>query len=581
MVEPYAGRRTNGRKTLEEKLIGMICALANSLWLGGCLSESARFRRALRRVAEEQQEVLQRVLAQNAGTEFGRGHEFSSIRSVADYQRRVPLRDYDQYREWIGRIAAGVPGVLTSESVGLFEPTSGSAGDAKWIPYTRSLRREFQRGIRPWIANLFLNSPALLAGQAYWSVSPVVAQPQKTSGGIPIGFEDDASYVGGWQRLLVNAVMAVPSQLRLSSHREAFQYITLLFLIRARNLRLISTWNPSFLSLLLDRLPEWGDRLAQDLARGTIWMTDALPRGLDQSLQADPRRSRELRAALATSTPQERHARLWTKLGLISCWAGANAAAPAARLASLFPQAYLQGKGLIATEGFVSLPLLNHEHTVLAVRSHFLEFLPADSTGGADDEHPQLAHELANCAKYEVVVTTGGGLYRYRLGDLIEVTGHLHGCPLIRFLGRQTCVSDWFGEKLNEAHVSYVLQDVFRALGMVPAFAMLACETESAPASYVLYIDSPERDETLDRAARTIDVGLRANFHYDYARRLGQLGRVRGFRAPGAVGAYLDASVKSGQRSGNVKPPALDQRDGWWRVFDGSFLASEHKNQVT
>src|SRR2546430_2972479 len=48
-----------------------------------------------------------------------------------------------------------------------------SSGATKLIPYTTALQREFQRAIRAWIADLFLHQPALLCGQAYWSISPV------------------------------------------------------------------------------------------------------------------------------------------------------------------------------------------------------------------------------------------------------------------------------------------------------------------------------------------------------------------------------------------------------------------------
>src|SRR5262249_6555419 len=43
-----------------------------------------------------EQTVLRRV-GQAAGTRFGREHGFGSIRTVADYQRRVPLRDYEAF----------------------------------------------------------------------------------------------------------------------------------------------------------------------------------------------------------------------------------------------------------------------------------------------------------------------------------------------------------------------------------------------------------------------------------------------------------------------------------------------------
>lgn len=551
----------------------MICALANSLWLTGCLAEAARFRGAVKRVEQEQQALLKRLLVANAETGFGRLHKFSSIHSVREYQQRVPLRDYVEYQEWIDRVSTGSPNILTREPVRLFEPTSGSSGAAKLVPYTGSLQREFQRGIRSWIADLFLHYPDLLSGQAYWSVSPATVPGTRTPVGIPIGFEDDAAYVGGWQRRLVRAAMAVPRTLSKISDMESFQYLTLLFLIRSSKLKLISVWNPTFLSLLVDHLPEWGDDLAHDLERGTVRPHKALADNLHWSIRPEKRRAAELRAALRASNPAERHARLWPDLLLISCWTDANAAAPAVHLRTLFPNARIQGKGLIATEGFVSFPMVGQADSALAVRSHFLEFLPVASSGEADPARPKLAHQIDCGQRYAVVLTTGGGLYRYLLQDLVEVTGHFHRCPLIRFLGRQGHVSDWFGEKLSEAHVSQTLRDVFDSLAMAPAFAMLACDTSCPSVGYVLYIDAIEPDEVLARAAARIDTGLRSNFHYHYARKLGQLSAVRVFRAQAAAETYLSVAVGNGQRAGDVKPPALDYRDGWSCIFRGHFFS--------
>jgi GH3 auxin-responsive promoter len=551
------------------------CAAANSLWLASCLPEYARFHRAARRVEGEQNAILMRVLAANADTEFGRSHGFSSIRTAREYQQRVPLREYEDYREWIGQIASGSSNVLSRERVRMLEPTSGSSSASKLIPYTDSLQREFEAGIRAWIADLFLHCPDLMAGQAYWAVSPAAAQVSNPRDGeIPIGFEDDTSYVGGWQSRLVQSVMAVPSKVRLISDMDTFRYVTLLFLLRSENLRLISVWNPTFLLLLTDRLAEWGEELAEDLANGTIRGGEALPPGLRTRVQPDQWRAREVRAALRANTLEEMHARLWPNLRLISCWADANAAGGAELLGKMFPQATVQGKGLLATEGFVSFPLAGREGAALAVRSHFLEFLPSHATGHIDFEHPRMAYDLERGQQYSVVLTTGGGLYRYALHDLIEVTGHFHGCPMVRFVGREGYVSDWFGEKLNEAHVSRVLQSVFSELGIAPSFAMLACETEQPRPGYVLYIDTAERDALIERTAGIVESALHENFHYRYARKLGQLSALRAFRAVGAAEAYVAASVRHGQRAGDVKPLALDKRNGWGRVFRAKALSA-------
>jgi hypothetical protein len=532
----------------------VICRAANALWLSGCVPEAVRFRRATARVRVEQARVLRRLLHDNAATEFGRRHGFARIASVHEYQQRVPLRTYEDYGPAVEHVAAGIPNVLTREPVRLLEPTSGSTGATKLVPYTASLQREFQTGIRSWIADLFRHQPALMAGQAYWSASPVATANARSPGGIPIGFDDDASYVGGWQQRLVGAVMAVPAAVRHIADMDAFRYATLLALVRSANLRLMSVWNPTFLTLLLERLPDCGDALARDL-------------------RPDPRRADALGAALRAATPAERHAILWPRLSLISCWTDASAATPAVHLASLFPHARIQGKGLIATEAFISLPLAGHAGSALAVRSHFLEFIEVNAAHEWSSRAPFLAHELEPGRRYAVVVSTGGGFYRYQLDDVVEVVGRVAECPLIRFIGRRGHVSDFFGEKLNEAYVTAVLHDTLDACGIAPAFAMLACDDTLSPPAYVLYIETNSPADVLERLARGIESGLRAAFHYDYARRLAQLGPLRVFRADGAGDLYLGAAVRGGQRAGNVKPRTLDCRTGWSQILRGHFIA--------
>src|SRR5271163_581839 len=60
---------------------------------------------ALRRVARldrldvgrRQRDILLRLVRRCQATPFGRAHGFDRIRSVAEYQRQVPLRDYEAF----------------------------------------------------------------------------------------------------------------------------------------------------------------------------------------------------------------------------------------------------------------------------------------------------------------------------------------------------------------------------------------------------------------------------------------------------------------------------------------------------
>ena len=59
------------------------------------------------------------------------------------------------------------------------------------------------------------------------------------------------------------------------------------------------------------------------------------------------------------------------------------------------------------------------------------------------DKNPQalLIDEVEIGQSYEVVLTTRGGLYRYRNGDVVEVVGFHEKCPVIQFKYRL-----WFDE---------------------------------------------------------------------------------------------------------------------------------------
>jgi hypothetical protein len=583
------------------------CFLANGLWYLSNLSESLAFRLAWRKVANTQQKLLLRLLHCNRDTEFGRRYDFASIRSVTEYQVRVPLSTYEEYQDAIREIGEGQPCILTQDPVLLLEPTSGSTAATKHIPYTAALKAEFQRAISPWMVNLFSHYPSLFMGQAYWSVTPITRQDkrERTPGGISLGFEEDSEYFGGWQRHLIQAVLAVPPLVRLIDDMETFRYVTLLFLLRSRSLALISIWNPTFLTLLVNRLPDWWPQLATDIAKGTLTPPTPLAPNLHRQFttlnQPDHRRAAEIQTIFQTDNdPAAIHTRLWPRLRLISCWTEAQAALYVPELARLFPQAHIQGKGLIATEGFVSLPLVGQEGATLAVRSHFFEFLPVDdnvqrSTFNIDlSMVPRLAHELELGNHYAVVITTGGGLYRYQLHDLVQVVGYLGTCPLLRFVGKEAYVSDWFGEKLNERHVQRALAELLTRHAIQPAFAMVACDEQagnpgathfqssthlSSSFAYTLFIEAPAvTDDILRQVGCELETALQENYHYRYCRELGQLDALRVFRIDNdALATYLTVCQTHGQRAGDIKLVALHRLGGWSQVFQGQMVGLETK----
>ena len=508
-----------------------------------------------------------RVLFANRRTWFGLRHGFEQIGNLRAYQGRVPPATYAEFDALVKRIAAGEDNVLTAERVTLLEPTSGTTGGEKLIPYTAGLRRQFQRGIAAWIADLFSRRPAVRRGRAFWSISPALGPPRKSSGGLPIGFADDAEYLGRLESFVLRRLMVVPGAVARLPEMTAFRYCTLLFLLAAEDLSLISIWNPTFLLALLSSLTPNYQRLCDDLARGQINPPLALEPDLQavlrKALPPKPRRAAILKEiGRSAGSLTDKLPLLWPKLALISCWTDAAAGQFLPQLRELFSTVEIQPKGLLATEAFVSFPLVGYSGGVLAVRSHVFEFEEISGRGF------KLAHELDCGGRYRVLVTTAGGLYRYQLRDEVEIVGFYHQCPLLRFLGKSDQISDLVGEKLAEGHVRALLERLPVLLRVRPRFTMLVPALGSPPC-YRLYLQGSLENcaQWLPELCRELQEGLEENPYYRHAIAVGQLAPVEaGVLDPQGEPAWLiyeRRCLENGQKSGDIKPLALDRWTGW------------------
>lgn len=520
-------------------------AFANAAWLASSLPEWRRFRNASSKIEETQRGILATYLARAAGTEFGKQHGFSGIGCWEDYAENVPARSYDDFVPWIEKIKAGDQRVLTDDRVILLEPSSGSSGPEKLVPYTRTLQDEFRRAVATWIAQLFLEQWRLMGGHAYWSLTPKFADEATCESAVPVGFDEDTSYLGGVAQRLIGTTLATRPALRQIGSMDTFWHATLLLLLNCRDLRLISVWHPSYVSILLDQLVERWPDLMHDLEHGYRLGEPEL------DIAANPTAAGEL-SAIGPADP----ARIWPNLGLISCWGDAHAAAHIDHVRAAFPAARVQPKGLVATEAFVTLPF-GDAHP-LAVRSHFFEF--EDDNGYV---HP--AWGLESGRTYAVIVTTGGGLYRYRLRDRVQVEGYFGEVPDLRFLGKEDIVSDHFGEKLSEPFVASVLRALFERFPVAPRFAMLALDDPLRCACYSLFI---ECDLTLPVTMESaLEDELRRNPHYELCVRLGQLNAVRIRRIDGGFDKFSKRMMDAGMRLGDIKPVALSRLGHWSGYF--------------
>lgn len=480
-------------------------------------------------IEQVQREKLMEILEKNKDTLYGIEYNFSSVTSVKEYRENVPITQYEDYEEYIEKIKNGEEGILTSEKVLLLEPTSGSTSPTKYIPYTGSLKKEFQNALKPWIYNLYSKNKGIKWGKSYWSISPVTKERQFTKGGIPIGFEEDSEYFGFLERKLFDQIFAVDGSVASVKDMDEFYFKTSLQLLMTKNLTLISVWNPTFLMLILEYIEKNIEKLHKEISF------------------KDKNRAKEVIRLIEIKD----FASIWKDLRVISCWCDGSAEKPSKKVGRIFPNAIIQPKGLLATEGVISIPFSGEEGSRIAINSHFYEF------ASIVDEKIYSCHELKVGQEYRVIITTSGGLYRYSLNDIVEVTDIVDGFPLIKFKGKGDKVSDLFGEKLNEVF----LMNTIDKIGINPEFYMFAPEEDR----YVLYIS--------DNISENIDKALRENFHYDYCRKLGQLEELKIFKLNGnPYEEYIKGCVANGQKLGDIKSSALSLHGGWDKIFKGEYI---------
>lgn len=481
-------------------------------------------------VQEIQNELLMDILKRNQDSAYGEKFQFNQIENVAQFQKKLPLTNYEDYVNAITRLQEEGENDLFIEPTLLLEITSGSTSASKLIPYNQSLKKEYQKGIKPWVYNLYTSYKGVKWGKSYWSITPATTQQQYTKSGIPIGFEEDSAYFGRLERRIINSVFAVPAKVAKLPNMDAFYFETAFHLLSCKCLTLISIWNPTYLILLLEYMAQNEEKLTK-----TIY-------------QKDKKRAKYISQVLR----DQDFYKLWKNLKVISCWSDGNAEVYAKKLEQLFPQATIQPKGLLATEGFVSFPFAHEVGARLSVFSHFFEFQ------SVHDNVIALAHELSVNQDYKVILTTSGGLYRYQLNDKVRVVDMKNGIPLLKFIGKADKVCDLFGEKLSEGFI----QETLHKLIVVADFYMIAPELDH----YVLYIKA-------EHIPIGVDEALRDNFHYDYCRKLGQLKPLRIFKLSGhPEQEYLKACVANGLRLGDVKPTLLCLFSGLDQSFKGEYI---------
>lgn len=128
------------------------------------LKAFAKYRRAQLNAQDPvatQEAQLRWLLSQAAQTRFGREYDFSTIRTVGEYQSRVPLRKYEDFwRDYWEQPFPRLDNITWPGLMPYFSWTSGTTtGKRKFIPYSNEMVWSYNKGGRDLLVHHVLNRP--------------------------------------------------------------------------------------------------------------------------------------------------------------------------------------------------------------------------------------------------------------------------------------------------------------------------------------------------------------------------------------------------------------------------------------
>lgn len=464
-------------------------------WQGRALMR--RFDHAVQHPEHMQRSLLRSLLHRHGTTVFGQQHGFNSIHTPEDYRRAVPIQDYEGFRPYVNRILQGEQHILVNDPVRFLTLTSGTTGQPKYIPVTDVSERGGAQLVRQWLCRSLHDHPRFLSHANVGIVSPAVEG--YTAAGLPYGSVSGRIY----QRIpsLVRQSYAIPYPVfELQDYDARYWAIARFALVRS--VSFCCTPNPSTLMRLAAVMTRQRESLIRAIHDGTLGIPveSTLHQALQIHLRPQPQRARELERIA------ERTGALWPKdcwphLSLLGCWIGGSVGVQARQLASAYGNVPLRDLGYMASEARITLPF--HDHTpagVLAIHLNVYEFIPEDCV---EDEDPPvlLSHELEQGQRYRIVLTTPGGLYRYDINDIVEVTGLYHRTPMLAFVRKSKDMSNLTGEKLHVNHILMAVEQVKQHLGVAIAHYRAVPSLEEMRYHFYLELSGESQADDVQRYA--------------------------------------------------------------------------------
>lgn len=463
-------------------------------------------RREHRDPLASQSRTFQTLIRKGSITRFGKDHDFNGIRTIEDFQSRVPVRDYESRREYFDAIRDGDEGVCWPGKPLYLAKTSGTTSGAKFIPITKTSIQNQVKAARDALLLYMHNSgnSAFLDGKMiFLSGSPEL---EKNAGGVNVG--------------------------RLSG---IVNHFVPAYLLKNR----VPTYETNCIEVWEEKV----DAILDEVMEVDLRLISGIPPWVQMFFE-------RLEARTGNKPLQQ-----WPNLQLF-----VQGGVDFSPYESVFDQ-YFEGKVDVletfpASEGFFGLQdTLKNEGLLINLDGGiFYEFIPLEEYGS---ENPTRLHlgQIELGQQYALVVSTDAGLWSYDIGDTVKFVSK---APYrMKVTGRVKHFISAFGEHVISEEVNKAMVaacDQFDATTVEFTVApFLKGEGESF---HEWLVEFEKQPGDLQAFAEYVDAHMRKQNTYYNDLREGNMLRIAEIRAL-KTGACRDYMRSIGKLGGQNKFPRL------------------------
>ncbi len=348
-----------------------------------------------------QQELFRSLIDQAALTSFGLQHGFQGLKTIADFKKAVPIRNYEGFKPYIDELREGKQNVLWPSKVKWFAKSSGTTdARSKFIPVTKEALEECHyKGGKDLLALYYTQKPD---ARVYSGKHLVLGGSSK------INSFNEEGYTGDLSAIIIRN-LPIWVELRRTPSRDI---------------------------ALMDNWEEKIEMIARTTMDEDIHMMAGVPSWTLVLLK---------RILEIKGTDNIRN--VWPNLELF--WHGGVSFKP---YRDRF-QKLIAGQNMNyvetynASEGFFGIQDRLYSDDLLLMLDYgiFYEFMPLSEYGKTNPKTVGL-QEVEVGENYAIVISTNGGLWRYLVGDTIKFTSRY---PFrIQVSGRTKHYINAFGEEL-------------------------------------------------------------------------------------------------------------------------------------